>query len=291
MGVAVLVGKQSNNLRGDLTVLSGDIHARDENLLVSPLAIATGEWTGDQNNLADLAGDLVTLEGTFEGYSSANIIEGELTVLDLEGFITTSNYIAIEDVLPGIEGTFYGGGTVEGELSVLAGELTGTVPTVGNIDHTSIILEGSMSCGAEINFAFSPILLTGDMSVTVPVIGSINEESKLSILTGSFDAIVPFGADLIGNLSILAGTITAHTDTSAQIQGYLTTLIGDFHTQTEVSGSLAGDTITLSGYMHAQYSVNGDIEGDLSGLISTLGLTGDEPYDYTILRFVRGETR
>lgn len=290
MGVVILKGRAGNNLRGDLTVISGGVQGGPVEYIIGDLSVLEGYVTGDQRNSGYIFGALDILEGDIQTRQLEAEIAGELSVLDTEGFVASSNRIALEDELPGLEGSFYGGGVAEGELSLLEGEFTGTVPVIGNIDHTGMLLEGNMYGGAEIDFALNA-LLAGDMQAIAPTIGRISEESKLSILTGSFDAIVPFGADLTGDLETLAGTLEACTDTSGQIQGSLVTLTGNLHTQTEVAGTLEGDLKTLSGYLHAQHSANGDIEGNLSVLISSLGLTGDEPYDYRILRFIRGETR
>lgn len=290
MGIVIFGKNDSNKIQGTLSTISGDLHAKDTNTLIGAVALAEGEWTGDQNNLADITGNLTTLDGVFEGYSSANSIEGELATLTFEGIIATSNCVKLEGdlIYPDIQ--LYGGGAIDSELepALISGELTGTVPTIGSMSLECPLIEGTLYCGAEFNL--ESVIITGDMTGTVPVVGNFNAESKLSILTGSFDAIVPFGADLVGDLAQPTGVWTAHTDTSGQIQGTLSTLTGNLHAQTESQGSLEGDLQILSGYLHAQHSAVGDIEGDLSVLIPTLGLTSGS-YDYRILRFVRGETR
>lgn len=290
MGVVVLVGKQSNNLRGNLTTISGDLQGGAGNLLAGPVAVIEGSVSADQNNYANIYGWLETISGSLNGYSSANTIEGELAGLeDFPGLTATSNRVVIESELPGIEGAFYGGGAIEGELNLIEGALTGTVPVVGRIEHIGPMITGSMFCGAEINLV--SVLLTGSMSASVPSIGRISGESKLSVISGSLNAIVPFEANLVGELQTLTGTITAHTDVSSQIAGTLNILTGSMHAQTEIAGSLEGELQLLSGYMMGVHSSIGRIEGALSILTPTSGFQDAAVYDYGILRFVRGETR
>ena len=290
MGLVVLVGKIADNISGSLSTISGDLHVQDENLLIGTVAGIEGELSGDQINYATLTDPFQLASGTFIAHSSINVIEGELVgIEELGGFTATSNRVAIESELPGIEGAFYGGGAIGGELALIEGEMTGTVPVVGRIEHSGITLEGSMSCGAEINF--TSVLLNGYMNATVPSVGRIPAESKLSVLTGSFEAIVPFGADLVGELQTLTGTFTAHTDVSSRMAGSMITLTGNIHAQTEVLGTLEGELPLLSGSMAASHSVIGAIEGELATLTSDSVLHDDEDHEYGILRFVRGETR
>lgn len=290
MGIVVLAGKSPSNISGELSTITGDLHVKDENVLAGAVASIEGEFLVDQYNSANIFGWFNTISGSLTAHSSVNVIEGELVNLDLEStIVATSNQVIIESDLLGIEGALYGGGAIEGDFSVLEGELTGTVPSVGRIEHSGVLLEGSMSCGAEINFTST--LLEGSMEASVPSVGRISGEAKLSVLTGSFEAIVPFGADLVGELRTLTGSFTAHTDVSSRVAGTLSRLTGSIHVQTEVSGVIEGEFRALSGHIHAVHSVVGAIEGELASLTPKSSIYDTGVYDYGILRFVRGETR
>lgn len=318
MGISILGGGGINEIIGSLSVISGTIHATRATTIRGSLSIITGEFQavypnyiigplssiegdvhGDQNNSCTIgfAGgclrniDDAVPESSFRGYSSANKIEGDICPLDPLGdcITATSNCIVLGDDLHHSTIQLFGGGSIADELELVTGEISGTVPSIGTIEHTSIILTGTLYGGIEVKGSLRTI--SGDLEASVPSVCTINSEAKLSILQGNLEAIVPIGAELLTDLAVLTGTITAHTDTSGQITGTIITLEGNIHTQTEIEGDIATNLKTLSGYMSAIHSTRGDIDGNLSILIPTPGFKDGEAYDYRVLRFIRGETR
>jgi len=291
MGISILGGDAGNYVAGSFSVLSGDIHVKDENTLAGEVNAVGGLFNGTQVYYASLEGNLSTIEGYLWARNGGSI-EGELLTLDtpIEGaLIGASNGIALEGELFIPTGSLTAGGELVSELSPVEGEFTSSVPSIGTIDLISPLIEGEFTAGGEL--IITSVTLTGDLHAIVPVSGSINALSELQVLEGALSGLVPLTCAITGALRLPIGNLTGHTDNTSRVQGTLVTLTGSLTGLTEVNADLTGELKMISGQLTGVLSTVGNITGDLRTLKATPGFKGAETYGYQVLRFIRGETR
>ena len=289
MGVCILGGGMYG-LIGPLATLSGELQGGQGNYIVSPLSHISGDF--QQWYLADLESPLGLIEGYLWTRNGASL-EGAMPLLETPfagALIGTSDRVALEAELPLIEGTLWGGGSLVGEFSIMEDSaLTGTVPVYGSIEMDGPLITGRLTTGGEL--CLTSVTITGTFHAIVPSVGNFNNESELSKITGSFTGKVPIGGDLTGNLARVTGTLTGHPDVSSRISGVLTVLSGSFTGSTQISCELTGELNAPSGNLTGVISTVGNVGGSLVTLLPSSGMEDAEIYDYSVLRFIRGQIR